>query len=201
MNLLGLVGWQTGHFAEAVEYLQRAIAIDASQAAYFGNLAEARRGLGQLPEAIECYREAARLQGGVAVVHLNLGMLLQQSGQIDEAIASYRSRDRARAAKRAGAMSTRQRRWQQQGQSEAAGTCYEQVLDIEPNHVQSLVGLAGIRKKQGNLAAAAAIYERALRHEPTNAATHFELGNVRQQAAALRRRHCLLSQSTRNRSR
>jgi tetratricopeptide (TPR) repeat protein len=179
LNLLGLVGWQTGHFAEAVEYLQRAIALDASQAAYFGNLAEARRGLGQLPEAIECYREAARLQGGVAVVHLNLGVLLQQTGQIDEAIVNYR-RALALAPQKVPARYHLGAALAQQGQLDAAGTCYEQVLELEPNHVQSLLGLAGIRKKQGNLKAAAASYERALSLDPANSVAHFHLGNVRQ---------------------
>ena len=31
LNLLGLAGWQTGRHAEAVEYLERAIAIDPNQ--------------------------------------------------------------------------------------------------------------------------------------------------------------------------
>ena len=66
LNLLGLVGWQTGRFAEAVEHLRQAIAIDDSQAAYFGNLAEAQRGLGQVNEAIESY---AKAQGIKIITH------------------------------------------------------------------------------------------------------------------------------------
>ncbi len=179
LNLFGLVGWQTGQFAEAVEHLQKAIAIDSSQAAFFGNLAEARRGLGQFAEAIQAYEQAARMQPNTVIIHLNLGTVLQQAGQVDQSIASY-GRALELDPQNTPARYHLGTAFEQQGKLHPAGSCYQQILDVEPDHVPSLVSLAGLRKKQGNLGAAAMLYERALKLEPKRAVRHFDRGNVYQ---------------------
>lgn len=181
LNLLGLVGWQTGRHAEAVEYLERAIALDSTQAAFHGNLAEARRGLGQLGQAIESYAEAARLQPGAFIIHLNMGTLLQQAGQPEHAIASY-GRALELDPQNVSARYHLGTAFEQQGKTQPAESCYEQVLESAPDHVPSLIALAALRKTRGDLAGAVELYEHALRLEPEIAARHFDLGNVHQLA-------------------
>jgi tetratricopeptide (TPR) repeat protein len=181
LNLLGLAGWQTGRHAEAVEYLERAIAIDPKQAAFHGNLAEARRGLGQLGAAIESYAEAARLQPDAVIVHVNMGTLLQQADQPEHAITSY-GRALELDPQNILARYHLGTAFEQQGKPQPAESCYEQVLESAPEHVPSLVALAALRKTRGDLPGAIELYERALRLEPEIAARHFDLGNVHQVA-------------------
>ncbi len=181
LNLLGLAGWQTGRHAEAVGYLERAIAIDPTQAAFHGNLAEARRGLGQLGPALESYAEAARLAPDAAIVHLNLGTLLQQAGQPEHAITSF-GRALELDPQNILARYHLGTAFEQQGKPQPAEACYEQVLESAPEHVPSLVAQAGLRKTRGDLEGAVELYERALRLEPEIAARHFDLGNVHQLA-------------------
>jgi tetratricopeptide (TPR) repeat protein len=185
LNLLGLAGWQTGRHAEAVEYLERAIAIDSTQAAFHGNLAEARRGLGQLGPAIESYAQAARLQPDAVIVHVNLGTLLQQAGQPEHAIASY-GRALELDPQNVLARYHLGTAFEQQAKPQPAASCYEQVLESAPDHVPSLVALAALRKTRGDLAGAVELYEHALRLEPEIAARHFDLGNVHQLAGQWR---------------
>lgn len=182
LNLLGLAGWQTGRHAEAVEYLERAIAIDSTQAAFHGNLAEARRGLGQIGLAIESYAQAARLQPDAVIVHVNMGTLLQQAGQPEHAIASY-GRALELDPQNVLARYHLGTAFEQQGKPQPAESCYEQVLESAPEHVPSLVALAALRKTRGDLAGAVEMYEQALRLEPEIAARHFDLGNVHQLAS------------------
>ena len=90
IHLLGVMALQVGKHDLAVQYLQRAIALNGSVAAFHNNLAEAYLALRRIPEAVGCYRRALELKPDYAEAHYNLGNTLKEQGQSDEAVACFR---------------------------------------------------------------------------------------------------------------
>jgi tetratricopeptide (TPR) repeat protein len=89
LNCAGLLLRQTGQFEQALDYLRRAIAGRATEAAYHANLGEAYRGLGKLHQGIDCYLEAVRLAPQEFATHFYLATLYEQAQMPAEAAASF----------------------------------------------------------------------------------------------------------------
>lgn len=53
---------------------------------------------------------------------------------------------------------------------------YRKALDMDPNHVDSLVGYARLEDRQGNFEAATKFYQRAIKKHPKNASVRNDLG-------------------------
>lgn len=179
LNLLGLIGWQSGRYAEALEYLRKAVEIDPQQAAIHGNLAEAYRGLGMYAEGIASYQQAAKLQPGVPVVHYNLGTMYQQAGRSREAAGELERTvqlqpDFAAAWHALGMLR------QQLGEPQLAAECFERAIAAMPGEVLGYLSLGDLYKRQGDLQAAAAAYSRAAAAQPDSAEAQFGLGNIHQ---------------------
>ena len=90
LHLLGVVAIQAGRPHEAVGLIAQAIALHPDRAAYFCNLGEAHRALGELAEALACQRQALALDPTLAAAHNNLGLVQQAQGGPGAARASYR---------------------------------------------------------------------------------------------------------------
>ena len=86
---LGLIAHQVGQHATAVEYLGRAIALDANAPAFHNDLGEAYRSLHRIPEAVACYQRALELHPHYAEAHNNLGVAFKDQGNLEEAVACY----------------------------------------------------------------------------------------------------------------
>src|SRR5881392_2712861 len=69
MHLLGVIALEAGRHAFAVECITRAIELDATQSAFFGNLGNALRAQGQLDKAIACFSRAIELNPNDAVTN------------------------------------------------------------------------------------------------------------------------------------
>jgi tetratricopeptide (TPR) repeat protein len=85
LHLLGVISHQRGRHREAVELIERALALHPGTATYHVNLAGAYRAAGDLTQAAAHCRAALRLQPDNAEAHNNLGLALQMLGQADEA--------------------------------------------------------------------------------------------------------------------
>ena len=85
---------QTGRTADAIDTLNQAIRLDASQPAYHYNLGEAHRSSGQLDRAATSYRRAIELEPAAADAHYNLGNVLYEQRQLLEAGRSYERANR-----------------------------------------------------------------------------------------------------------
>ncbi len=179
LNLLGLIGWQTGRPAEALEYLRRAVEIDPLQAAIHGNLGEAYRGLGMIGEATASYEQAVRLQPNAAVAHYNLGTLYQLANQPDRALAAYQ-RTIQLSGEFAAAWHAMGTIRESQGQVDEARRCYQQAMAAQPQWDQGYLALGQLEKRLGNLPAAAAAFAAATAADPQNAVAQFQLANINQ---------------------
>jgi tetratricopeptide (TPR) repeat protein len=90
LQLLGVVLLQRGHPQQAIQLIERAIALVPSIAAYHANLAEAYRAVGQAQHAIACLQIALRLQPVYPQAANGLGSLLMQLGRPAEAAEMFR---------------------------------------------------------------------------------------------------------------
>lgn len=177
LNLLGLLSWQTGKFAEALDVLGKAIEIDRTKSAYFANQAEAYRGLGRFDEAVESYHEAIRLQPDAAVAHLHLGKLLQQAGRLDEAIASY-ERAAALDPQRLEILIRLGTARKLQLDLPAAEVYFRRAVEAHPAAAVAHYELGNVLQMARRFAAAVDSYRRALEIQPTSAEAACNLGNA-----------------------
>lgn len=90
LHLLGLAELQQGSAAQAVERMNRAIALRPGVAVYHLNLAEAYRTLGQLERAVGCCRMALRLQPHFPEAVHNLGWIYKAMGRSEDALSQFR---------------------------------------------------------------------------------------------------------------
>lgn len=77
--------YKRGHFAEALNLYERAVAISPANAAYRSNRAAALTGLGRVVEAVTECEEAVRLDPSYGRAHQRLGSLLIRRGQVEVA--------------------------------------------------------------------------------------------------------------------
>jgi thioredoxin-like negative regulator of GroEL len=89
LHLLGMIEYQAGNHAAAVERIRRAIAINKTQAAYHSNLGTVLQSEGRLDEAATCFQGALALQPQSPEIHTNLGNIFHAQDKVDDAIASH----------------------------------------------------------------------------------------------------------------
>ena len=90
LHLLGTLAYQEGDAQQALPLIDRAIALDNSQAYYYANRGLVRRALGDVPGAQADYRQALVLDPKDAGAHHNLARLLHEQGDYAGAIRHYR---------------------------------------------------------------------------------------------------------------
>ncbi|MDJ1179664.1 FkbM family methyltransferase [Roseofilum sp. BLCC_M91] len=68
--------------------------------------------------------------------------------------------------------------YQREGSWDAARQGYERVLELDPQHISTLVNLGVLYKKQGEYGQAARLYEQVLQHKPNHVIAHYNLALV-----------------------
>lgn len=90
MQLLGVVMYQTGRNAEAIDLISRAIEIAPNISDWHSNLGGALRAAGKTTEAVVALRRAVELKPQSAAAHYNLGNALAELRQTQAAIDEFR---------------------------------------------------------------------------------------------------------------
>ncbi|HBQ98012.1 MAG TPA: hypothetical protein DD761_05710 [Cyanobacteria bacterium UBA11691] len=75
--------------------------------------------------------------------------------------------------------------YQREGNWEAALLRYERVLELDPQHMSTLVNLGVLYKQQGEYEQASRLYERALQQKPNHVIAHYNLALVYEQQGRL----------------
>jgi tetratricopeptide (TPR) repeat protein len=176
-HLLGLLAYQLGKYAIAVEYIARAIGLKGNAATFHNNLGNALSCQRKLDEAIASYRKALELKPDYAEAHYRLGNALKDQGKLDEAIACYRrtlelNPDFVEAHSNLGVA------LKDLGNLNEAVTCYRRALQRNPNLAMVHNNLGVALTNQGKLDEAIACCRRALELEPEFAEAHYNLGNA-----------------------
>lgn len=179
LHLLGVLLQQTGRPQEAVELIERAIALQPAAAAFHNNLGNALKDLGQLEAAEDAYLRALQLRPAYAGALVNLAGLLEGRGEREAAVAHYRSAielDPTLPEARLGLAHT----LQAQGNATDALACLEEAISGSPTNAQAYFDLGSLLRQQGRLDRAAAALRTAIRLRPDWAQAHCNLGAVLQ---------------------
>jgi len=178
-HLLGLIGFQTGHFEGAVPLIAKAIQHAPGNINYYNSLGAIYGDMGRLDEAVECLNRALEIDPNHADTHYNLGNALKAKGRLDEAAASYEKTlaakpDFAEAHNNLGAIH------KQLNQIDEAITCFNRAIEIKPDLVAAYNGLGdALLKGKGRKDEALAVFERALEANPDNMAARHMVASLK----------------------
>jgi protein O-mannosyl-transferase len=141
---LGVALEQQGRLGEARTQYETAARLDPNRVQTQINLANVMDEMGETQAALEHYRMALLLRPNEALAHLNLGSALVKLGRFDEAKLQYETAQRLlpsdpRPLYLMGKASLRQ------GRSQEAGRQFSRALQLDGNHLQTLVWLARTR--------------------------------------------------------
>ena len=138
---------------------------------------------GSTDSAMASFRRANAIYRGEPHGFLYLGSLYANTGQLDSAAAYFEqgieiaARDSTFAKEQRDATFNLARVYHGAGKSEQAAAAYRAYLQIAPNDVEALAGLAAIYSEAGDMDSAIALYTRVLdRADSLDAETLFRAG-------------------------
>ena len=177
LHLLGVVEAQSKNFQLAVNYITKAINIDATNAAFYNNRANAFKELNRLSEANTDYDKAIKLKPDYAEAFYNKGNVLQEMGEFDKAINAYQKTisifpnhldsiinlgNSHRALK----------------QYKDAKNYYNKALAIKPDYAEIFFNQGNLSKEMGELKEALQYFDKAIELAPNYAQVYTNMGNV-----------------------
>ena len=155
-------------FAEAEDHLRRALELDPGSAATHQNLAEALRKQRRSAEAIESYRAALEIDPGFALAYAGMGMALFDVRQLAEAFAALEQALVLQPELADGGVLhlLLGRTARELGRFEAAAEHFQRAAELDPNKMEPLLDLAGVRRGQQRDREAEALLARARELRP-----------------------------------
>lgn len=176
-HLLGLVDYTRGHHSDAIEHIERAIALDASQASFHNHLAEALFASGRLTEAEASCRRGLALQPDFSIGHNTLGTVLAARSATDEAIASYRQAIELEPRFAQAHYNLGLALESQESVPEAEAS-YRRALLAKPDYPLALHALGVLLQRQQRHAEAVDLYRRIVELQPDHGEAHCNLGSA-----------------------
>lgn len=186
LHMLGVLRFQTGDSATAIELLKKAVTIAPANPHAHANLGATLRSAHRFDEAERSLREAARLDPGWGDAHVNLGSLLLARGDPTGAEAAFRDglacdEENVDAAFGLGvALGSL-------GKTDEAEHLLRKVVALRPNAPEPHFHLGNLQAGSGQSKAAIDSYRRALELNPTLAEAQNNLGNLLQAQGDCRR--------------
>jgi serine/threonine-protein kinase len=163
---LGLVGVGTGRHTEAIEALQRALAIDPYSAEAYRLLANAYRDMGEPKQAEATYQRAIALKPYDWLIYNSLGVFYFQQGRYDEAAEQFLkvaelNPSNVRGYSNAGGIYFFLERWDE------ARRLFERTLAIQPT-ARAYSNLGTLDFYEGEYARASRRFEQAIELTPAD---------------------------------
>ena len=178
IQLLGVITYQVGKPALALELMAKAIAIEPNVALFNSNFAEMSRQQGLLEDAIHYGRRAVELDPSMASAHGNLGVALYDVKQYDEAEACHQKAlaltpEIIQSINNIGSIHRARKDLKE------AAKWYRRALEVNPNYLESLSNLGAVLVEDDQEDGAAPYLERALGLQPNYPEALCNLGLVR----------------------
>ncbi len=177
LHLLGVVASNRGDPQRALLLLERAIQIDAGNAAAHFNRGTALQSLGRWQEALACYERAVLIEprfadalSNRAVIHTRLGRWAEALQSCDRAIDI--APGHAAAHFNRGNVSVHLRRWS------AALADYGRALALSPNYPEAHFNRGNVHREMARWPDALLDFDRAIALRPAYASAYFSRGNV-----------------------
>jgi predicted O-linked N-acetylglucosamine transferase (SPINDLY family) len=161
LHLLGVIFFQSGDNARAVEMISRAIAIRAGDPAPYMNLGLALKAMGRPDEALKNYDKAIAVRPSYVDAWNNRGAALQDLKRLDDALASY---DRAIALQPvfAEGYNNRGAVLRDLGRLDEALASYNKAITLKPGFAEALSNRGAVLHDLRRLDEALDSYQQAL---------------------------------------
>jgi predicted O-linked N-acetylglucosamine transferase (SPINDLY family) len=175
-HFLGLIAHMKGDHQQAVELIEKAIAIRPS-ASMYGNLAAVHIALENTEIAADLLQRGLQLDPKHADCLNNFGYVLKNQGKLAEAMNCFLEAI-ARKPNHAGAYANLGSTAYDMGQFHDAIRCFRTALSIDPNNLATRNSLGAALKETGDLQSAIQEFEQVLASDPDYALAYINLGNV-----------------------
>jgi protein O-GlcNAc transferase len=169
LHLLGVIYQQQGRGNEALQLLQRAIAVSPSTAIYHANLGNALSEQGRWAEAIEAFSQSLTLNSNVVETHLSLGAAFERLSQMNEAIAVFRRATELDPQNAAVWCHLGHLQGQQYELTESIQSS-RRALELHPDYAEARFNLAGALLRQGLVNESIRESREAMKFSPNSAA-------------------------------
>lgn len=175
-HLLGVIAHLKGEHRQAVELIEKAIALRPT-ASMYGNLAAVNIALGNLEAAADLLRQGLQLDAKHADCLNNLGYVLKSQGKLAEAMECFLEAI-AHKPGHAGAYSNLGNAAFDMGHFDEAIRCYRVALSINPEDFATRNSLGVALKETGDMQSAIQEFEQVLVSNPQFGLAYNNLGNV-----------------------
>jgi predicted O-linked N-acetylglucosamine transferase (SPINDLY family) len=176
-NITGACYAGLGKFEDAIQFYEKAIAINPRYAKAHYNLAGTHHELDQINKALESYKEAIKIDPSYAEAHNNIGNLFVEIDQLDHAIDSFQKAV-ALSPQYLEAHYSLSIVFQNLGQFKNMASHLNEVIAIKPDFSEAHNNLGIALKELGQLDNSVESYKRALTIKPDYLEAHNNLGNV-----------------------
>ena len=175
LHVLGVVAASTGHGAQALELIGRAIAGRAQNATFHFSHGNVLQGVGRAEDARAAFARALALQPDFVEAQFNLALTLERLGRPDEAVRAY-ERSAALTPGLFQAHVNLGNLYQSLYRHEAAVEAYGRALAIDPALAEARSNLGNALMALGRSEEALAALRDAVARRPDFAMGHFNLG-------------------------
>jgi len=170
LHLMGVIAYQKKDYDTAVEWINKAIAVNAYASGFHNNLGNVFYAQGKFDEALRCYQRALALEPNYDEAHYNLGVVLEEQNKIEDAITCYQNAliinsNHVSAHYNLGEVFHKQKKFAE------ATIYYQNALAINPDHPEALNNLGNILCGQMKFAEAVTCYQHALTINPNSTET------------------------------
>jgi tetratricopeptide (TPR) repeat protein/SAM-dependent methyltransferase len=179
LQFLGVLTHQVGQNDNAIELINKAIALDGRNPDCHYNIGAVFQVLGRLDEAVTHYSRAIAIKADFAEAHYELANVLARQEKFGEAAAQYQ-RALTLNPNYVDALINLGGVLAEQGKRDEAVACWRRALALRPNHPVALMNIGLAVKQQGKLDEAVALLRQVLALKPDYADAHYNLGNVLQ---------------------
>jgi tetratricopeptide (TPR) repeat protein len=161
LNMLGVIGCQTGNLSSGAALIRRALELDPDNPGFSNNLGMAHLQMGEAQAAIECFERAVRVQPRFAEAQFNLANAYLAVGNEDAAEKHYRKALRVHPDF-ADALNNLGNLLRQRGRAHEALPLLRRLVARRPTVAGAQTNLALALQATGALDEAVAVYRTAL---------------------------------------
>ncbi len=176
-NNLGAALQEAGHYRDAIDHYQRALAFDGDYSPAYNNMGTALRAEGRLDEAVNAFEHAIAVTPDYGDAHYNLANALRAQGQIDEAIEQFR----AAAAAQPGSVDIHNNlgiALNDAGRADEAIAEFQTALGLDPDSSAARLNLGKVLAARGSSEAALEELRRAVALAPEDASARYDLAST-----------------------
>jgi tetratricopeptide (TPR) repeat protein len=177
LHMLGVIAWQKRDLNTALDYLQRSVSSNGSNATAWKHLGDVHLIARNANAAVANYEQALRLRPDFAEAYNDLGNAWQHLGGWDKAVQCLREAVRLQPSL-GPAYNSLGNALRAQGKLAAASEAFQQALRLQPNNPEIAYRLGVTLHEQGELDQAVECYRQVLRLNRANADVMNSLGTA-----------------------